>query len=160
MSTIETKPFLLLEDEALSYAQYTNRIAKLLHANVEYPRAEHQWPCQTCEPQPSACLSEPPALDKMFSVYMAAIVRLLQAKANNESTRPLVVHEPWVRAEDLKHGMLLVQPVASASPTFGILRTLPAQDEQPRQPEFTWSETLYQARKAAQEYSQETHADY
>ena len=156
MSTIETRSFPLLKDEGLSYAQNTNRIAKLFQTEVEYSRAEDQWPCCRCEPMPSACLPEPPALDKMFSAYMAALVRLLQAKANNELTRPLVLHQPWVRAEDA----LLVHLYPSASPTFGILTPVPAEEEQPPQPEFTWSDTLYQARKAAQEYSQETHADY
>jgi hypothetical protein len=32
--------------------------------------------------------------------------------------------------------------------------------EPPPQPEFVWSKSLYQARKAAEEFSEETHADY
>jgi hypothetical protein len=163
MNTALTTPIPLLgPGEKLAV---TNRIAfQLRNALPDFPHPEQASTSWSTDPARAVVqtrqLNFEPIYTEMYNVIVAFVLHAWKAEANDQITRPFLLYGiSGNRIPDLRCGQWFVQ-------TKGPLNRIAAQaavaspEQSGPQATFIWSTALYRARKAAQEFSQETHGDY
>ncbi|MHB1424085.1 MAG: hypothetical protein ACYC3I_12985 [Gemmataceae bacterium] len=100
-------------------------------------------------------------IEAVYALALSFFLRAKQAEATGESSRPISLLES--REALCFPGLQLghwVRQMTSERTRPIIPCAVPNPQEALTQPEFGWSVSIYNARKAARDFSEETHADY
>jgi hypothetical protein len=105
--------------------------------------------------------TEEPTVEEMYTRAIWFFFRAKQAEVKGEITRPIILFEPReaLYSPDLRLGHWVRQMTGEKNNRM-LLRNVQLLEEALAPPEFGWSVSFYKARKAAQAFSEETHADY
>ncbi|SRR5579875_703006 len=126
-----------------------------------FPRTE-EFSTRPLSPlESSSWQTEELTVEKMYAIAMLFFLRAKQAEVKDEITRPIILFEPGEALcfPDLRLGRWVSQMTSEENKNMPSCK-VPLPEETLAQPEFSWSVSIYKARKAAQAFSKETYADY